>query len=237
MVNSKNITDTDGRLFESMSSVFQKVYNQQKVDEKILNTVQENMLTTGKVTKCYPYLNKSEVRLDMTGKTVLCKNSLLFGGDVLLLYTPSGDRTFCEKLREPCVVPRGTLSCIVANIHNDDDEYYLLGYYLRDDLVYSNPATIGNFKVIATGAVSEYSIKFGVDGLKIVNNGEIETTNLDSYDEEIPKMEYYSKADVDKLIDDLREEFNDIVSSITDDTTESDSTIVDNGTGDVHSGD
>ncbi len=201
-MNSKHITDTDSRLFEGLSSVVTQVYEQQGVEQKIKDTVEESMITTGVMTKFYPYLNKCEVLLDKYDKKVICKNALMFNGDLLLFYTPNGDRSYCERLKEPCIIPRGNLGVFVVNVHDDTDEYYMLSYFLKDDLVYSNPSAPGNFKILAMGAVNEYSIKFGIDGLKIVSNGDIEATSLSDLEDEGVVREFYTKSEIDDLIGD-----------------------------------
>lgn len=225
-MNSKNITDTDSRLFEGLSNIVKDVYTQQGIDDKIKNTVEENMITTGYVTKYYPYLNKCEVRLDTTGKKVLCRIGSLFGGDLLFLYTPSGDEGYCRSLNEPCVFPRGRVSCLVANINDDTDEYVLINYYFPNELIGLNPSAPGNFKIIAVGGVNEYNIKFGLDGLKITSNGMIETTELDDLDGEISK-EHYTKQEIDELLVKMKE---DILTELqgTSETNENEQENIDN---------
>lgn len=205
-MNSKNITDTNSRLLTVLNGISQDVYNNQNVENRINEIVQENLISTGKITKYYPSLNKSEVLIDDTNKKVICKNLSFMGGDLMFLYTPVGDRSFCEKLKEPCVIPRGRLSCLVANINSGDDEYLMLGYYLRDDLVYYNPSKQGNFKILATGSINEYSLKFGMDGLKLVVNDKIEKKEIKGMDT-IVTTEEYSKEEIDELLDDFKTSF------------------------------
>ena len=206
-MNSKNITDTNARVFQALSSVAQNVYDSQGVENKIDKAVTESMITTGYMTKFYPYLNKCEVKLDNNGKLVLCTLTSLFSGDLVFLYTPSGDESYCEKLRERCIIPRSRLNVLVAKINSDDYDYVMLGYFFPDDLVGFNPSAPSQFKIIAFDAINEYSIKFGLDGLKIVNNGEIELTSLDDYDGDVT-VKYYNKTEIDDLVEELREEIH-----------------------------
>lgn len=203
-MNSRNITDTQSRLLTGMNSIIQDVYDNQNVGLQIQNAVEESMITTGTMTKYYPSLNKCEVQLDKSNKKVICKNLLMFNGSLILLYTPDGEPSFCERLKEPCIIPQSKLSVLVVNINNDDDEYLMLGYYLKNDLLYLNPSKRGNFKILVPGAVNEYSIRFGLDGLKVVTNGSIVREELDTWGTNTTK-EVYNKDDVDKLLVETKE--------------------------------
>ena len=208
-MDSKNVTDTSSRLLQGMNNIINDAYKKQNIEAKIEDKVQENMVTTGVITKFYPYLNKCEVRLDMTGEKVLCKIGSLFGGDLLFLYTPVGDEDYCEELHEPCIIPRSTLYVCLVNIHSDDDEYLMLNYYFPEELVGLNPSAMGNFKIIAVGGVKEYSIKFGIDGLNVTNNGAIELTELDDLEGDVT-TEYYTKEDMDSIIKNVNDSINDL---------------------------
>ena len=209
MANSKHITDTPARLLQGVTSIVQDYYDKQDIEGKIDRTVEDNLITTGVITKYYPYLNKCEVRLDKNNEIVLCKLLSLFGGDLLFLYTPSGDEAYDTTLNERCIIPRGDLNVLVTNINSDDDEYIMLGYYFPNELVGLNPSAQSQFKILAIGGVNEYSIKFGLDGLKITTNGEIEQTIMDDDEGEITtEKDYYSKSEVDELINNLREELS-----------------------------
>ena len=223
-LSSKNITDTESRLKEILNNHSEDYYNRQNIPSQIETAINENMLTTGIMTKFYPSINKSEIKLDTTGEKVICKNSLLFMGDLILLYTPSGDASYCERMKEPCVIPRGKLGCIVGHLNsNDDDEYLFLSYYSPYDMIGLNPSKQGNFKILAMGGVNEYSLRFGLDGLQVVNNGKIMKTELDSFGGDVTesyytqdeiddliqnevKGSYYTQEEVDNLINNLREE-------------------------------
>ena len=200
MVNSNNITDTSSRLLSNLNNLSQKVYDEQNVGEQISNAVENSMITTGNVVKYYPSLNKSKVKLDNSNKTVLCKNISVIGGDMLCLFTPVGDHTFCDDLKEPCILPRGSLSAIITPL-KDSEEWLLLGYFNRDELVGFNPSKQGNLKLLAFGSLGEYSIKFGVDGLKIYNNGKIEKSEVDYLGEDVGDKFYTIDEVDDKILD------------------------------------
>lgn len=202
-MNSKNITDTGSRLLKNLNNVNQQFYNNQNVEYKINDAVTDSMITVGEVLKVYPALNKSLVRL-FDGRKVVCINNLIMGGDIMLLYTPTGDADYCEYMHEPCVIPRGRLECIVSPFNNGGDEWLLLGYYDKDEFVGFNPSKNGQFKILAFGSLGEYSIRFGVRGLEIVTHGEIRKTVLDSWGQDITTG-MYSKDEVDDLLSSCNE--------------------------------
>ena len=220
-MNSNNITDTDSRLLSNLNKLNEDFYRSQNIETQIENAKTESILCTGKILKFYPSLNKALVQLDYNNKKVLCKNLMLCSGDILVLYTPTGDATYCDDLHEPCLIPRAKIDCIVAPVNSGDSEYVMLGYYLHDELLHMNPSRQGNLKILAQGGINEYSLKFGIDGLSIVSNGEISTSALDTVGNEIEKTEYYSKAEVDALLDELREELNPLSDDESEDTVNS----------------
>lgn len=199
MGNSKNITDTSSRLLNQLRSISEEVYAQQDVESKIDKAVTDSMLTTGTVVKYYPYLNKALVKLDHSKKKILCKILSIFGGDMLLLYTPVGDRKYCSTLHEPCVVPRGQLSCLVAPLNSDDTDGLLLGYFNRKEFVGFNPSKQGNFKILVFGSLQEYSLRFGINGLKVVTNGKVDKSEINDWGTDV-STKHYTQEEVDKLL-------------------------------------
>lgn len=199
MGNSQNITDTDSRLLEGLSGISESVYDNKHVDVQISNAVNDSRIVSGQLVKYYPALNKCKVKLDTTGKTVLCEILLLMGGDIMFLYTPSGDRSYCEDLHEPCVLPRGKVRVFVSPFNTDGKEWVMLGYYFPDEFIGFNPSKQGNFKILAFGSLGEYSIRFGMDGLQVVNNGQIVKEEIDNWGESVSD-EFYTREDVDGLL-------------------------------------
>ena len=214
MVNSNNITDTSSRLLANLNNLSQKVYDGQNVGEQISTAVEDSMITTGNVVKYYPSLNKSKVKLDNSNRTVICKNISIIGGDMLCLYTPVGDHTFCDELKEPCVLPRGKLSAIITPL-KDSKEWLLLGYFNREDLVGFNPSKQGNLKLLAFGSLGEYSIKFGIDGLKIYNNGKVEKSEVDYLGEDVGDK-FYTVDEVDEKLLETTDLFDEKLLETTD---------------------
>lgn len=197
MGNSYNITDTDSRLLEGLSGISNQVYESKNIGTQISNAVEESMITVAVLVKYYPALNKCMVKLG-DGSTKICTVSLLMAGDIMFFYTPMGDATYCDKLHEPCVIPRGKHYCFVAPVNNID-EWVMLGYHYPEEFIGFNPSKKGQFKIIAFGSLGEYSIRFGVEGMEIVSNGQIVKSEIDDFGEDV-SVGYYSKEDIDDII-------------------------------------
>jgi hypothetical protein len=226
MGNSRNITDTDSRLLEGLTGISERVYDNKNVDVQISNAVTDSMITTARLVKYYPSLNKCKVQLDNNGEYVFCTVLLLMGGDVMFLYTPLGDRSFCEELREPCVIPRGLHRVFVAPINNQE-EWLMLGYYYPNEFVGFNPSKSGQFKILAFGSLGEYSIRFGVDGLEIVSNGEIVKSEIDDFGEDVSTNTYSSEE-----IDELLASYDTRLKELEDKLTETNTDNMDNASND-----
>lgn len=187
-MKSGNITATDARLKKALTNNINSLVTNE-ITKTITTTVDNSKIRTGVVTKFYPYINKVEVKLD-NGSITICKILHFFSGALLCLFTPDGEEAFCDNLNQPCIIPLGNLTCLLADINEtDSEEYVLLGYYIPEELSTGvTPPNPGNFTINSIGATTTKTIGFGNEGLKL---------SLD---------DYYTKEDVDKLIDDLKEE-------------------------------
>lgn len=203
VMDSNKITVTDGRLKQALkNSVQQQVLPE--VNRSIDKKISETQITTGIITKFYPYLDKAEVEL-RNNKKIICKILHRFGGELIDFYTPFGEEDYCDDLHEPCVIPRVEVDCLIVDINDNSKEYLLVGYYLAEELIGSNPAKPGDFKIMNITGDNEYWIKFGYTGLDIrlpsnivtavgLTDDEMEST------EYINPNEYYTKSEVDELI-------------------------------------
>lgn len=205
MRNSKDIIATEGILLSSMGKIVEDKVDYDGIDDKIKKAVEDAKLRTGVITKFYPYLDKAEVKLDNENKKVLCKILHRFGGELTDYFTPLADREdYCDKLKEPCVIPRAELQVVVLNIHDaDSDEWLLLGFYSNKELIGVNPASPGNFKIVARCGANQYWIKFGYDGLDL----RLPNRTTEKVGEEINNMtdvEIYTKQEVDDLISKIK---------------------------------
>ena len=207
MVNSKDITPTQGRLTDALNKINYNSISTYGVEEKLTNAVNDSLLRTGNITKVYPYLDKAEVKLHNVNKKVLCKFLHRFGGGLLDLYTPSSDRwEYDDNLKERYLVPRGDLHVVVARLHDDDsDEDLLLGFYQNEELVGLNPANPGNLKLAAISGNNQHWIKFGFDGLDLRLPNDI-TVNVGGPSDDMNDVDYavkddvYSKDEIDSML-------------------------------------
>lgn len=228
MGNSRNITDTSSRLLEHLSNISDNVYEDKNVDVQIDNAINDKLITTGKLLKFYPSINKCLVELG-DGSTKICTNLMLMGGGLMFLYTPRGDRVFCKDMKEACIIPWGDVYVFVAPVNNLD-VWVMLGYYFPNDFIGFNPSKQGQFKILAFGSMGEYSIRFGIDGFKIYNNGKMEKSEVDIYGEEL-ESDLYSKEDVDTIIADLTGRIEELESLVKGDDSnqDNDEEVVDDG--------
>lgn len=208
-MNSKNITATEGRLLSSFGSLTNSVVDTQEITQTIQKTEEKLSLKTGVVTKYYPHLDKAEVKLDQNKKKVVCKILHKYGGDIIDLYTPLAEtRTYCTKLKEPCVIPRSKLHVVVLNISDaDSKEHLLLGYYQNNELVGLNPAQPGNLKLTSVNDINQFWIKFGRDGLDLRLPSRAKT-KVGTLNQNMKVVEYtatdsvYTKEQLDVIIKD-----------------------------------
>ena len=214
-MKSGDITVTDATLKNLLVSNVEESIRP-KISKQIQKTFEESKTKTGRVLKMYPYLSKAEVKLDDSGEKVICRLPHHYMGDILDLYVPSGDSGYCERLHEPCIYPRGSLSCLVLQI-KDSKEYFLVNYYLPDDLVGVKPPEDGNVKLVCITGTNENYIEFGYNGLNIVSHKRVnqqvgsfeddlekisypDTDTVYSKDETYSRDEVYTKEEVDELI-------------------------------------
>lgn len=212
MVDSKNITATKGRLQEGLDKVTSNMIDK-TVPSQINEAVDKVKIRTGVITKFYPYIDKAEVKLDFSGKKVLCKILHRCGGDLIDFYTPSAYETdYDDNLHEKYIIPMASQNVCVLHIHDSDsEENLILGYYMNEEIVGYNPAKPGNIKIMGICQDSnEYWFKFGFEGFKYKTHSAPSRQIGDVHTEEgVEEVSYansknvYTKEEVDKLIEDI----------------------------------
>lgn len=202
-MKSDNVTVTDARLKKALQSRVQPIINQH-VNPQIEKLTNNSKIQIGFMTKFYPYLDKCEVELN-TGKTVLCKILHRFSGELLEFFTPQGDEDYCDKLKEPCIIPMVDLECLVLDVNDNSDEQIVLGYILSNEIVSINPAHPGNMKLSYSNGVNEYWIKFGDEGLDL-RLSEVSTVNVGEMDEDMVEVNPISMEKVEALIEEKIDE-------------------------------
>ena len=201
----QNITVTDGRAKSSIETGVSKLISE-KITTQINNAIEDERAKTGVITKFYPYLDKAEVKFDKTNKKVLCKILHRHGGELLDFYTPFGEQTLCDKLKEPCVIPRDPMHCLVINISDfDSEEHLILGFYMNEEIVGLDPPKPGNMKLVTRGGSNNHWLSFGYCGLDVRTTKQ-STFETGAQTDEVYPVEYttyddvYSKDEVDKLV-------------------------------------
>lgn len=190
MVKSGNITITDGRVIESWVQLnnLTQTDKDKKIETLIKSTGEGSKIWIGEITCFYPYLDKMQVQIK-NGQLVLCKILHRLGGSLIDYYTPEGEWSYDNELKEPCVVPVEKSSCLVASVHNDD-EWCFLGFYTENELNVT-PALEGHYKIMGCGVNTENCLDFSNTQLNI------KTENDDGY---------CTRSEVEQMIDELREE-------------------------------
>lgn len=208
MKTTDNITVTNGRLEKALKSRVEPIIMPQ-VTKQVNKAVEDSKFQIGVMTKFYPYLDKCEI--EVNGELILCKNLHQYYGDIINFYTPIGDEDYCTVLKEPCIIPRESLNCLILDVNDNTDEQIMCGYVGSEELIGANPAQMGNLKLLCRTETNQFWIKFGLDGLDI-RSSEIPTTNVGEFDSTMEEVNYtdsndvYTKAEVDQLIEDLRNE-------------------------------
>ena len=208
MKTTDNITVTNGRLEKALKTRVEPIIMPQ-VTKQVNQAVNDSKFQIGVMTKFYPYLDKCEI--EVNGELVLCKILHRFIGDLCEYYTPVGDEDYCSTLNEPCIIPMGTLECLILDVNDDTDEQIMVGFINSEELIGVNPAKQGNLKLVSRTETNQFWIKFGLDGLDI-RSPQAPTTNVGEYDSTMEEVKYtnsndvYTKAEVDQLIEDLRNE-------------------------------
>lgn len=208
MKTTDNITVTNGRLEKALKTRVEPIIMPQ-VTKQVNQAVNDSKFQIGVMTKFYPYLDKCEI--EVNGELVLCKILHRFIGDLCEYYTPVGDEDYCSTLNEPCIIPMGTLECLILDVNDNTDEQIMVGFINSEELIGVNPAKQGNLKLVSRTETNQFWIKFGLDGLDI-RSPQAPTTNVGEYDRTMEEVKYtnsnevYTKAEVDQLIEDLRNE-------------------------------
>ena len=229
-MKSGNITVTDARLKKAFTNL-QQVTNDNKVSKQISEATEEAKLKTGVVNKYYVNIDKVEVTLNDSGETVMCRLLQLLGSDFDFKYTPTGDYDWDTELGTGYVVPRAPVPCVVLPTGNTEQstDYFLLGYYNSSDEpdgVVAPP--LGNVKLTYISAVDEYLVQFGSQGFNTISASVNQYTGVASdYTKPVDDLatketlteEYYTREEVDKLLEELREELTPETEETTGDET------------------
>ena len=210
MKTTEQITVTESRLKKALSNKVEPLI-MPKITKQITKTKNESKIQIGVMTKFYHYLDKCEVKLN-NGNLIVCKILHRFGMELMDFYTPAGDYDFCDTLKEPCIIPRDTLNCLILDVNDNTDEQIMVGYFLSEEIEFFEPPTPGNLKINMLSATNEFWIKFGSNGLDIrsstqpeFNFGKLDTemTTIDN----VRSDDVYTKAETEELIQKAIDDF------------------------------
>jgi len=225
-MKSSNITVTDARLNRLLDNKIDQRLDKRNIPSMIEKTVNDAKTRTGVIKKFYHYKGKALVELS-DGKEVLCSYLRRMDGNIIDFFTPEGELSFCETLKEPCILPRAELNVMVVDVNDGTKEQLILGYYPKNDIVYIHPAEQGHYKITNINATNEYGIDIGggkveirsMDGVGFTegvfpdDETAVEYANVEqtpTVDDVYTKEELYTRDEVDELIaqaiDDLRKE-------------------------------
>lgn len=218
-MKSGNLTVSDARLKNALKG-FNQLTTSTTTEKQIKEATENVKLRTGVVNKYYMDLNKVEVTLNQNGGTVLCRVLRLLCNEFVTKYTPEGDYGWDEKLTAGYITPRSPIPCVVLPTMDSEKttDYFLIGFYNNSDVPETVPAPpTGNIKISYISAVDEYLVQFGKNGFNVISNhlNQYEGVNSD-YNKPIDDLatketltkDYYTKEEVDKLIEDLKEELS-----------------------------
>lgn len=209
-MKSGNITVSDARLKRAIRGI-QETTSTSKTQKMVEEAKEEVKLKKAKVTKFY--INNDTVEAELNGETVECKLLQLFGPEFVLKYAPTGDYEWDAQKATGYIVPRSPVPCVVLPVSSETDEYFVIGYY-NEYTTQVKPPALGNVKLSYISAVDEFLVQFGSEGFNTVTNHLNQYTGYnDDYTKPIDELptkdtlkEYYTKAEVDKIIEDLRKE-------------------------------
>ena len=196
MKTSDNITVTNGRLKKALQNKVEDIIIPQ-INSKVEKTAKDAKIQIATMTKFYPYLDKCEVNLN--GNLIICKILHRFSGELIDFYTPQGNKDYCDRLHEPCIIPLEELQCLVLDINDGSNERVMIGYFLPDEIIGMDPADSGNLKLISVGATNHFWIKFGAGGLDIRSRN-APVTNVGEFESSMENVDYATKKDLDELV-------------------------------------
>ncbi len=203
-MDSKNIVATNSRLDTILGDLVDRKIDKRNIEKMVNKKVEESKIKTGIITKYYPYLDKAEVKLDFSGSLIVCKILHRYGGDIIDFYTPLAyEESFCDKLKEPCIIPKAENCVCVLQINDrDSKENIIIGYYQNEEIYGYNPASPGNIKLMCISEDNQFWIKFGRDGLDY-RGISVPTMVVGDIQDDMDKVNYidenevYSKSEID----------------------------------------
>lgn len=158
---------TNSRVKHSLHGQFKEFLDGENIPEQITKNIEEHGIKKGKVIEVYHYLDTSLVELS-NHKQVEAYHLHRCLGSIVDLYTPEGEQVISEKKKEPCIMPKFDLKCLVAEVGTD--EYVLLGYYSPNMVGAFSPADIGTYVIRTLTDTSQGGLTVAPQEIKMTSN-------------------------------------------------------------------
>lgn len=210
-MKTSNITVTDARLLSGLSNA---VTASSRVSTNHFSSTSNIEIQTGILTRFFYDLDKAEVKLN-NGNIVTCKLTRPVPDGLKFFYTPISDLEWDSDKKITYFAPlNDKIACIVLKI---SESYFLLSYYSLNVPNLPKPVTdptfiLGNY---------ENQIEFGgstggvcIESEKIIfkevsspeQRNQVNTSDLT--EDNILSKNYYTREEVNALLQALRDEFN-----------------------------
>lgn len=205
-MKSNNITVTDKRVKSALYKPFKEFLDNEKISEQITTKIEKHGIKKGNVIEVYHFLDKSLVKLS-DGEEVEAWHLHRCLGNIVDLFTPEGEQTMSEKKKEPCIIPKFDLKCLVAELGKN--EYVLLGYYNPNMVGAFSPADKGNYVVKTLTDTSQGGLSISPQEIKLTSNNGVsfkeqdlgKSTEINYAD----SNDTYTKNEVDSALDEIWE--------------------------------
>lgn len=207
---------TDGRVRKSLHGQFKNFLDDENIPEQITKQIENHGIKKGRVLEVYHYLDMSLIELS-NKEQVEAYHLHRCLGSIVDLYTPEGELGFSEKKKEPCILPKYDLKCLVAEVGKD--EYVLLGYYNPNMVGAFSPADIGTYLIKTITDTSQGGLKVAPQEIKLTSNNGVsfkeqdlgestdivyaDSKNTYTKSEVYKKSQTYNKTEVDVLIQEI----------------------------------
>lgn len=201
---------TNARVKNSLYKQMDAYMEKQNITGKMHDAIEEHGIKKGIVKEIYHYLDQSLVELS-NGKLVKAWHLHRCFGSIVDMYTPYGQQIISETEHEPCIIPRETLKCLVAEVGKE--EYVLLGYYNPEMTGIFNPAEAGHYLIRTMSETSHGGLDISPQEIVIQSNngasfveqdvGQSTPINYANSSNTYTKDDLYTRAQVEKMIKEI----------------------------------
>lgn len=216
-MKSGNITVTNGRLLRALNNANETA--RKTSTTRIKENYESISIHTGTLTKFYYNWDRAEVKLNNQEKeVVLCRLTHPVSMGCKFFWTPFGDLKYDEERQHTYFAPAASnYRCLVLTIK--DEGSFVIAYYYNEKI--GSPPNIAEGGVVHIAGYDE-SIQLGgvqeggiiLDAPNIIfkdwiagdQRNVVPSANMT--DDNILSKDYYSKEEVDSLLQELRDEFN-----------------------------